>query len=299
MDKYLKNSVLQKLESPELSVRNIELFVKRDDLIHPFVSGNKWRKLKYYIEKAKSQNKNGILTFGGAFSNHLLAVAACTNVLEWKSIGIVRGEELNSDSNSLLKKCNDLGMKLIFLSREEYSLRNDWDFKSEYANKYNEFVLVPEGGAGYEGMIGCQEIVSELETFDHLFLAMGTATTAAGLLLACPENSKIHGVSAIKNFKSAETIQNLYKNSGIEKEFAKELLENFVNHGEAHFGGYAKTTLELLEFISEMKEKFALPLDNIYTGKAFFAMWQELIGNLEYENSRVVYLHTGGVHELG
>ena len=295
MEEKIKRSELQKLESPELLSRNITLYVKRDDLIDPFVSGNKWRKLKYHVLQAKQAGKNGLLTFGGAYSNHLLATAAACHFLGLKSFGIVRGEELDANSNEILQTCNKFGMELLFISREEYAMKNDWEQLSIYKNSYPSFQIVPEGGSSFYGMIGCQEIMKELPAFDHLFLASGTGTTAAGLLMGCIDQT-IHAVPVLKNFDLPAEIRKLFSISGIDKESADEYLQNLVRHNEFHFGGYAKHDQLLLDFVREMYLKFDLKLDLVYTAKAFFAMWQSILKDPEMENKTIIFLHTGGIY---
>jgi 1-aminocyclopropane-1-carboxylate deaminase len=185
-----KKSIIQKVELPFLNRKGIELFVKRDDLIDDFVSGNKWRKLKYNLALAKANNSAGVLTFGGAYSNHLLATVAACEKMGVPAIGIVRGEELNRNSNSVLSRCATLGMDLQFISRNEYALIHDRMYHEELLAKFPNFHIVPEGGANYYGIIGCQEILSETpNNYDHIFVAQGTTTTSAGLVFGLPAHS--------------------------------------------------------------------------------------------------------------
>src|SRR6218665_2007544 len=196
-------SILQELQSPLFKERNCRVFVKRDDLIDAEVSGNKWRKLKYYLEQARFLKKYGIVTVGGAFSNHLLAVASACNKAGIKSIGIVRGEELTIQSNANLQRCAELGMELEFISRVDYAGRNEDWFKEDVLERHRNFLFVPEGGSGYHGLIGCQELVKELpENYDHIFVAQGTCTTSVGILLGIGGDTQLHCVPVLKGFDS-------------------------------------------------------------------------------------------------
>lgn len=288
-------SVLQELQSEEWLKRGIRVLVKRDDLIDEEVSGNKWRKLKYILELALSQHKSGILTLGGAYSNHLLATAAACAKAGLNSIGLVRGEELTTESNHNLRRCHELGMQLVFVSREEYSERYEKERQEIWKQRFPEYLFVPEGGAMYHGLIGCQEIVTEItEKIDHVFVAQGTTTTSCGLLLGFPEETKIHVVPVLKGFDAlAEMRPHLY-NFLLDNETVKDYLKRVVVHNFAHFGGYGKMSEELLSFIRECREKWALPLDGVYTGKAFWAL-TEALKSPEFNQSTVLFLHTGGL----
>ena len=291
----VENSVLQKIEDKNLLKRNIQLFVKRDDLIHPIVSGNKWRKLKYNILNAQALKAKGILTFGGAYSNHLVATAFACKELKLASIGIVRGEELNSNSNETLKKCASLGMKLVFVSRLEYNLKNDWEYHKELQVMYPDYFVVPEGGANFYGMIACQEIWKEIPFVpNHLFVAQGTSTTSCGLLLAKPKETNLHVVPVLKGYDSLQEMKKLVKLVINDSEIEDELLDTVLIHNEFHFEGYGKYTDELVKFIQDQIKVNQLPLDHIYTAKCFYALWK-IIENKEYDNSTIVFLHTGGL----
>lgn len=286
-------SVLQELSIKSIAQRGIRIFVKRDDLIHSEVSGNKWRKLKYNLAQFKQSKKEQILTFGGAYSNHLLATASACRLHAVSCIGIVRGEELSVESNAVLKRCAQLGMKLVFVTRDEYALRGMKEYHEELVIRFPNSFIVPEGGANYYGIIGCQEVISELtEPFDHLFVAQGTTTTSCGLALGM-ENAELHVVPVLKGFDALAEMKNLLGKTGLDADLVGEVLDRVRVHPNAHFGGYGKTTPELEDFIQQMKEDYALPLDPVYTGKAFYALLQEL-KDARYNNQTVVFLHTGG-----
>lgn len=290
-----QKSVLQRLESLEWNFNDIQVFVKRDDLLHPEISGNKWRKLKYNVQQAIHLHADGIFTFGGAYSNHLVATAAAAKEFGLKSIGFVRGEELNSNSNETLKKCTELGMELQFLSREMYALHDDKMFVDELKLENPCFYAVPEGGGNYYGIIGCQEIWKEIpKDVDHVFLAQGTAATSCGILLGMPENCQLHVVPALKGFNSIETMKSLFYGFFMEDEMLDQMFQKVTVHADSHFGGYAKYTDELLQFIEDTFKIHELPLDPIYTAKAFFAMNEELKKPI-YHGKKIVFIHTGGL----
>lgn len=289
-------SILQEIKLDTYRFVNVRLLVKRDDLIHSDVSGNKWRKLKYNLELADYQKKDGILTFGGAFSNHLLAVASACHAAGLKSVGIVRGEELTAESNENLKRCSELGMELKFISRESYDERNEKSCQEGWKEAYPHFLLVPEGGSNYYGMVGCQEIVKELPVkTDHLFVAQGTTTTSCGLLLGIDEETVLHVVPVLKGFDSTAEMRKQLFPFLVDEEVIDEYVKRVEVHSEAHFGGYGKWTPELLDFIEMCQKEYDLPLDKIYTGKAFYAL-MEWLGKQEFQTPQtVVFLHTGGL----
>ena len=288
-------SVVQEIEISSLKNRGISLFVKRDDLIHKTISGNKWRKLKYNIESCVTNKKQGIITFGGAYSNHLIATASACHKTGLKAIGIVRGDELNSTSNETLKACSQLGMELVFVSRDDYNLRIEKAYIEGLSIKYPNYLIVPEGGANYYGMIGCQEILKEIEFKpDHVFVAQGTTTTSCGLAMGLNENQSIHVIPALKGFNSLGEMKGLYLQSGMDAEWIEQLLSNVEVHDEFHFGGYGKFNLELLNFIKNFHKSHSLKLDPIYTGKAMFALVKE-INDKSYDNTNVLFIHTGGL----
>jgi 1-aminocyclopropane-1-carboxylate deaminase len=290
-------SELQELYSKQFVSKNVQVFVKRDDLIDKEVSGNKWRKLNYSIELAIYQKKEGILTFGGAFSNHLLATAAACNKSGLKSIGIVRGEELTKDSNTNLQRCNELGMQLIFISRVEYQLRNEKITQEEWKEDFPTFLLVPEGGANYHGLIGCQEIIQEIPfVCDHIFVAQGTTTTSCGILTALSEQTTLHVVPALKGFDATAEMKSFLYPFYVDEELIEDKLKQVVVHSDAHFGGYAKTTPELISFKEAQQQAFDLPLDLVYTTKAFYAMmhWIDQLEPFD-QLQKIVFIHTGGL----
>lgn len=289
-------SVLQELPHPDWEQRKIRMLVKRDDLIDPLVSGNKWRKLKYILELARYQHKEGILTLGGAYSNHLLATAAACEKVGLRSVGLVRGEELTVNSNENLQRCTALGMEVHFISRDEYAERDEKERQEIWKQRFPHELFVPEGGATYHGMIGCQEIWTEIaEPVDHVFVAQGTTTTSCGLLLGSKEQTTVHVVPALKGFDALDEMRQLLYPFLLDRALVEEYLERVEVHDDYHFGGYAKTTPELHAFIEDCRKRWDLPLDKVYTGKAFYALVKELENSASYDGKTVLFLHTGGL----
>ncbi len=293
--KYQTPSPLQKLSFAWAKDRNLTFFAKRDDLIHDAVSGNKWRKLKFNLLQASHLQKKGILTFGGAFSNHILATAHACWSQGLKSMAVIRGDELSESSNDILRQCNEWGMQFRFITREEYNLKDDFEYLNELKSEFRDYYIVPEGGKNFFGMVGCQEIIKEIDTdFDALWTAQGTCTTSIGLAMSCKAHQSIHGVPALKGYDAALEIETLMKRQGMNGSSISDVLEQMQFHPEYHFGGYGKITEELKTFIGEVWKTHKLPLDKIYTAKAFYAMI-DYYRNNDLQDQKVVFLHTGGL----
>jgi 1-aminocyclopropane-1-carboxylate deaminase len=264
--------------------RGNALFVKRDDLIDPFVSGNKWRKLKYILQDAAKQNKKHLVTFGGAYSNHLLATAAASAQHNFKATAFVRGEEVN---NPMLTLCKLFGMQLHFIDRENYRDKSKL-FEKHYAND-NDAYFVNEGGASKEAIIGCAEIIEELKgEFDHIFCAAGTGTTAAGLL---------KGINELQLQTILHVIPVLKGGHFIKEEIAtyESNLSRLQLHFDYHFGGYAKTTAELITFIQNFTSSTGIILDPIYTSKMCYAIFDLIDKGIINKDAKILMLHTGGI----
>ncbi len=272
-------SPLQQLSHPEFDKRALKVYIKRDDLIHPLISGNKWRKLKYNLIEAKRKGKTTLLTFGGAFSNHIYSAAAAAKVNGFKSIGIIRGEELDA-SNPTLAFAQSQGMEFRFVSRTEYRQRMSQDYLDELQKEFPDAYIVPEGGTNEFAIKGCAEVLDEVET-DYLLTAVGTAGTISGLIQGTEGKGKIIGVSALKGIDFSEDITQWTS------------FQNFEIWSDYHFGGYAKVKSEQLEFVKWFKEVFDIALDPVYTSKMAFAFWQNLDEFLP--NSKITLLHTGGL----
>ncbi|OGS80249.1 MAG: 1-aminocyclopropane-1-carboxylate deaminase [Flavobacteria bacterium RIFCSPLOWO2_12_FULL_31_7] len=268
---------------------NISLYMKREDLLHPIISGNKFRKLKYNIEAAKKQNQEVLLTFGGAFSNHIVAVAGAGETFGFETIGIIRGEELHDkiSENPSLLQAQQLGMKFVFISREQYRLKDTADFIEKLRKDYGEFYLLPEGGTNALAIKGCEEIITDLDfEFTHICTSVGTGGTITGIINGSANNQKIIGFSSLKG----DFLQN-----DIAK-FANK--ENWSLNSDYHFGGYGKVTDELIAFINEFYQKYQIPLDPIYTGKMMFGIMNLIENNYFPSNSKIVAIHTGGIQGI-
>lgn len=291
-------SVLHAINDSLLEAHGVSLHLKRDDLIDSEVSGNKWRKLKYNILQCNQFKNEGILTFGGAYSNHLVATAAACAKAGLNSVGVVRGDELNANSNVTLDRCAELGMHLHFVSREEYHLRDERYYHEELLNAFPNLWVVPEGGSNYWGMVGCQELVSEIkEPFDRLIVAQGTSTTSCGLLLGLSEEQKLSVVPALKGFDSISEMKQRFGKSGIDAETTSQLIAQTEVLNEYHFEGYAKYSDELIDFMRTFYQKHTVKLDHVYTGKVMFGLWEEIKSG-KYDGEKIVFVHTGGLQGL-
>lgn len=274
------------LPSPlqQIDLNGYPIWIKRDDLIDPFISGNKWRKLKYILREATRQGKNHLVTFGGAYSNHLLATAAAAAKNKLRATAFVRGEAV---TNEILVLCKLFGMELIFVDRERYKNKVAL-YDAHFANN-NDTYFIDEGGASREAILGCAEIIHEIpQHFDHIFCAAGTGTTAAGLL---------QGIQALNLKTQLNVVPVLKGGNFIKDEIARYIthLTNLTLHTEYHFGGYAKTTPTLIAFIKNFVANTGILIDPIYTGKMLFAVHDRLENAVVEKSSKILVVHTGGL----
>lgn len=259
-------------------------------MIHPEIMGNKWRKLKYNLITIKNRGLNAIVTMGGAYSNHIAATAAAAKENNLSSVGIIRGEELNKESNPTLEFASGKGMAFDFVDRSSFRIirENPESVKERYPNHY----FLPEGGTNELAIQGCEEIVDEIDIeFDALVTPIGTGGTFAGVLKASKNRHKIIGVSSLKGNFIHDEIQNLLRKYQIQ-------YANYQIIDGYHFGGYGKTNHELIDFINYFKENLDISLDPIYTGKTFFAVWDMIKSNKFEKNLKIVILHTGGLQGI-
>lgn len=280
-------SPVHQITNPLFDEHSVKVFFKRDDLIHPMISGNKWRKLKYLFKKAQEQHKNHIVTFGGAYSNHLLATAAAAAKFGFWATGIVRGEEVNNDTLFL---CKLHGMQLIFTDRDSYRDKAALFYKY-FGNNEGAF-FIDEGGASAEGAQGCSELIDELtDAYDHIFCACGTGTTAAGI---------INGLTN-HQFKTRFNAIPVFKNGGFMKDEINRFLTTPVEfdlHTGYHFGGYGKATDELINFIKKFVASTGIVIEPVYTGKMMYALY-DLIGKGYFKpGSKILAIHSGGIWGL-
>lgn len=283
----IPNIPIQEIKDDILSRNNVKLFVKREDLIHSEISGNKWRKLKYNVNEYFRGDFKCIVTFGGAFSNHIFATAAVGAMLGIPTIGIIRGEEVD---NPTLNKAKSNGMKLRFVSRANYKLKElSGPFKNLIKDLDKPFVI-PEGGANIFGLQGCTEIISDFE-FDVVTCACGTGNTMSGIISSLNSHQKAIGFPALKGaeFLNEEIASNLKSLDAFNS--------NWMLNFDYHFGGYAKSKPELIEFLNLFWESHNLKLDPIYTGKAMFGLF-DLIKSGAIQNKRILFIHTGGLQGI-
>ncbi|MFM9988560.1 1-aminocyclopropane-1-carboxylate deaminase/D-cysteine desulfhydrase [Flavobacterium sp.] len=267
----------------------ITLSIKREDLLHPFISGNKFRKLKYNIIKAKELNHKKLITFGGAFSNHIAAVAFACQEEGIQSIGIIRGDELADkiQDNPTLLFAQNCGMKFEFVSREEYQNKTSESFISRLSYKYGDHYLLPEGGTNELAILGCEEILTNQDSdFDYICCAIGTGGTISGIINSSNTNQKILGFPALKGDFLKDEIRN----------FAKK--NNWDLITDYHFGGYGKVTTELIDFINQFYIDTKIPLDPIYTGKMVYGVINLLANNYFQNGSKILMIHTGGLQGI-
>jgi 1-aminocyclopropane-1-carboxylate deaminase len=271
------------------SINGVDLYIKREDLLHDFISGNKFRKLKYNIEEAKIQHKETIVTFGGAFSNHIAATSYAAKINNFQSIGIIRGEEIKHNylENPTLRFASENGMKFIFVTRETYRDKENFIYKVLDNNILENSYIIPEGGTNDLAINGCKEILSENDPiFDIITTSVGTAGTICGLIESAFSHQKIIGFPALKGNFHQEIIENYTKKNNWELNF------------DYHFGGYGKIDDNLILFLNQFYSKYKIPLDPIYTGKMVFGLIDLINKNYFSKNSKILMIHTGGLQGI-
>lgn len=279
---------------PILEEKKVALFIKREDVIHPFVSGNKFRKLKYNLTEAKKLKKKSILTFGGAFSNHIVATAVAGKMEGFKTFGVIRGDELGKnlkqtlEENATLREAHNNGMQFHFVSREIYRQKNSFGFIEKMKNRFGDFYLIPEGGTNSLAVEGCKEILTEEDaTYNYICTCVGTGGTIAGLINSIQKKQKVLGFPALKGGFLSEEIKKYTtkrKNWSLDKKY--------------HFGGYGKYNEDLIGFINDFFEKTGVLLDPIYTGKMLFGILDLIQKDYFPENSKILAIHSGGLQGI-
>lgn len=268
---------------------SISVTIKRDDLLHPVVSGNKFRKLKYNLLQAKCENKKTLLTFGGAFSNHIAAVAYAAQENGFQSIGIIRGDELRDkiENNPTLQFAQECGMQFEFVSREVYRLKKETSFLTSIQQHFGDFYLVPEGGTNPQAVKGCEEILTpEDSKFDYICCAVGTGGTISGIINSTLPHQKVMGFPALKGDFLQDEIRIFVQN------------ENWELNTEYHFGGYGKVNEELIHFINQFYQDTKIPLDPVYTGKMVYGVFDLIQKNYFPAHSNILLIHTGGLQGI-
>lgn len=275
----------QQIFSERYLNNEIEVFIKRLDLIDPFISGNKLFKLKHNVDRALLEEKNMLITFGGAFSNHILATAAYAKKKNIDCLAIVRGEEY-SELNPLLALAKEYGMNFCFVSRKEYAKRNDNNYISELIRKYKKAFIVPEGGNNKLGVLGAEEILeTQDKSFDYIICPIGTGATLSGIVNSSNRSQKVIGINCINDTK------------GINKNISQKTNKNnweIIN--EFNFGGFAKFDNLLTEYLKKFKLNYKITLDLNYTTKMFFGFEKLIERRYFHRKSKVLLIHTGGTY---
>lgn len=265
------------------------VFIKLEYLNHSYVSGNKLRKLKYNLLEAKKLNKTTLLTFGGAFSNHVAALAYAAQEIGMKSIGVIRGEELKElkPLNVTLTFAKACGMQFKFVSRDQYRNKTASGFIEQLEREFGDFFLIPEGGTNQLAVKGCEEILEDVnQNFDYICCPVGTGGTISGLINSSKTHQKIIGFPALKG------------------DFLKEEIAKFVTKSnwelnvDYHFGGYAKTNDKLIQFINQFKNSYNIPLDPIYTGKMMYGIYDLISKGYFNKDAKILAIHTGGLQGI-
>ncbi|WP_298941139.1 pyridoxal-phosphate dependent enzyme [uncultured Psychromonas sp.] len=291
------HSPLQVLTHPLLTEKSITVSVKRDDLLHPDISGNKWRKLKYNLLYAEANNKNHLISFGGAFSNHIHALAAACHHFKFQSTGIIRGEA-HYASNSTLSQVQKWGMELQFIDRKTYRLKAQEAYLTTLQAQYPDAYIIPEGGSNKLAVPGVEEVIEELIQqchlpIDHIFTATGSAGTLAGLIsgaLKYSPNTIVNGIAVLKDAHYlTQTVKGFVKQ---DKKVSWHL------HTDFHEGGYGKISPALADFCHQFTSDTDIPIEPIYSGKMFYALWQLIEQDHFPVGTHIVALHTGGLQGL-
>ena len=278
--------------------KNIEVSVLRDDLNHPIIQGNKFWKLKYNISNAQKKGNSTILTFGGAYSNHILAVAQAGKEFGFNTIGIIRGEE-NLPLNFTLKTATELGMQLHYIDRTTYKIKHTQDFKDYLRNIYGAFYLIPEGGTNYYAVNGCMEIIKDSSLYDYVCCPIGSGGTISGITIANKNQSKVIGFPALKNGDFLKDEVHSQINSVTQdEELTDILMESFSLQTDYHFGGYAKINEELINFVREFNSIHGFKWDLIYNGKMAFGVFDLIKKNHFPKGSKILLVHTGGLQGI-
>ncbi|WP_439880526.1 1-aminocyclopropane-1-carboxylate deaminase/D-cysteine desulfhydrase [Pontibacter sp. MBLB2868] len=281
---------LQQVHDQLLADHKIALWVKREDLLHPHISGNKWRKLKYNLQEAGHLSKDTLLTFGGAYSNHIAATAAAGKEFGFKTIGMIRGEE-HLPLNPTLSFAVSCGMQLHYITRERYRQKNEPTFLNELATHFEQPYIIPEGGTNTLAVKGCSEITEEINIdYDYICCASGTGGTLAGIIAGQQGEQQVLGFPALKggSFLKEEIEQLVLAYNG-------QAYPNWKLITDYHFGGYAKVKPELLAFMRTFQEQHNIPLEPVYTGKMFFGLYDLIERGFFPENSKIIAIHTGGL----
>ena len=286
LEKTFKPSILTKIDDPLLDQYQIKLWIKRDDLLHPIISGNKWRKLKYTLDHALSEGADTLISMGGAYSNHLHALAYVGKALGLKTIGFVRGEQPKTLTPTL-SDLQNWGMVLKFVSRFDYRLLRQYKGCYDLPGLKPRQYWLPEGGAQALALKGVAELVNEIDVaYDILCVPCGTGATLAGIIDMVPDQVSVMGFAALKN---AEFLQ-----TDVESLLPRPC-SNWQINMDYHFGGFAKTSAELMTFMADFEFKTGIPLEPVYTGKMIYAIYNLITKHTFKPGQRIIAVHTGGL----
>jgi 1-aminocyclopropane-1-carboxylate deaminase len=285
----LSRAVTQEIELDKSAEMQVGIDVLRLDKLHPVISGNKWFKLKHYLQDAVSRHEHTLLSFGGAYSNHIMALACAANKAGLSSIGVIRGEE-NEKRSPTLDAAKAYGMKLHFLTRDEYRKKESDEIIQPLRDLFGDFYLVPEGGAGEAGIKGSETILElvALNKYTHILAAIGTGTMYTGIANAALANQQIVGIPVLKGMTS--TLKNITTQLS-----RPEMVDKCRFFTSFHFGGYAKMNAELISFMNSLYVRTGIPTDFVYTGKLFYALRKLLEEYYFNPGSRVLVIHSGGL----
>ena len=292
---HLHPSPLRRLQSPFLEQANIQLYVKRDDLIHPQFGGNKWRKLKYNLEYAREKQFDTLLTFGGAWSNHIYATAAAGKYFGFSTVGLIRGEE-HKPLNTTLSFAKDCGMQLHYINRTEYRHKAEAAYQNKIKQQFGDVYILPEGGSNSLALRGCAETVKEISNeiekpFDIICCASGTGATLAGLISAINPGQTAIGFSALKGGE----FLNHEVETFLQREKTNSSTKNWRIETGFHFGGYAKINDALIQFMSDFQLQYGFALDAVYTGKMFYGLFELIKAKRFKPGTSIIAIHSGGL----
>lgn len=280
---------IQQIQDQLFAEKDIELFIKREDLVHPTVPGNKWHKLKYNLKEADKQGHKKLLTFGGAFSNHIHATAGAGKLFGFETIGIIRGEE-HKPLNPTLAYAQSQGMQLHYMDRETYRRKSESEIIESLKAEFGSFYLIPEGGTNSLAIKGCEDILTGVNgSFSHISLSVGTGGTIAGVISASHFKTRILGFSSLKGDFLTDEVNQLIDTFNLTNP------KNWSINTDYHFGGYAKTKPELLSFMCEFEKRNDILLDPIYTAKALYGIYDLIKKNYFHGGSKILFIHTGGL----
>ena len=281
------NIPIHEIEDPLLEEKSIRVFLKREDLIHEKISGNKWRKLYYNLKFAQSENRSTLVTFGGAYSNHIAATAAAGKMFGFTTIGVIRGEAYPT-LNPTLRYASQCGMQLRYVSRAAYQERATSEFIENHLFDISNYYLIPEGGTNHLAVKGCEEILADIDfDFDVVCCSCGTGGTLSGIINTLKPHQSAIGFSSLKG-----------------GDFLKDKISKYVINSQwslnldYHFGGYAKVDEGLVEFINQFHHKHGIPLDPVYTGKMIYGLWDLIEKDYFRSGSSIVAIHTGGLQGI-